>query len=546
MEALQQQVSRVRRRLALQRFWAAFGWCTFVPLVVAAMLVALDRRFAFANWPLAAWLGAAFGLGLVMAAIWTWRHRPRSSDAAVELDRRYGLKERVSSALSLAEAERETPIGQALVADAVQRVKQVDVSTQFQCGPRRVVLLPLIPLAAAILLGVFVPPAESKPASEEKPVSKLDQKAKELLEKQRLKFAEQRKKAEQKGLDDTEAIFKKLEESLKTEVKQPQDRQKALVKLSELAKQIEERQKQLGSDEKMKEQLQQKMKELGDGPADKFAEALRQGDFQKALDELKKLEQKTKDMPADQQKQVADQLSKIKEKLEKLAQDQKAAKQELEKQIQQAQQQGQKQTAEQLQKQLQQIAQQDPQMQALKDLATKLGQCEQCMKQGDKSGAQQKLQDAMQSLEQLSQNLDEMQMLKDAMDQIAQAKCDMCEGGGLGKKDGKQPGQGGKGNEPGEGGDGLGAAKGGSGTRPERETDTKTIDRKVAQQVTKGGGRVVGFVEGPNIKGEVQAEVQSQVDAATRQEADPTTEERLPAAYREHLKEYFESFRKDQ
>ena len=49
----------------------------------------------------------------------------------------FGLRERVSSSLSLAQAERETHAGQALVADALHRVNRLDVAQQFplRLGP---------------------------------------------------------------------------------------------------------------------------------------------------------------------------------------------------------------------------------------------------------------------------------------------------------------------------------------------------------------------------------------------------------------------------
>ena len=43
--------------------------------------------------------------------------------SAIELDRRFGLKERVSSVLSLQSDELETEAGQALLTDAVRRVE---------------------------------------------------------------------------------------------------------------------------------------------------------------------------------------------------------------------------------------------------------------------------------------------------------------------------------------------------------------------------------------------------------------------------------------
>ena len=51
------------------------------------------------------------------------------------------------------------------------------------------------------------------------------------------------------------------------------------------------RRQSLGDNQRMKEQFQQQLKQLQQGPADKLADALRQGDFERAVRELEKLRQ---------------------------------------------------------------------------------------------------------------------------------------------------------------------------------------------------------------------------------------------------------------
>ena len=104
----------------------------------------------------------------------------------------------------------------------------------------------------------------------------------------RRKLAERQEEAHKKGLKDAEELFTKLEQGTKQLVKNDEDRKQALVKLNDLAKDLEKRRDDLGGNDRLKEQLEQ-LKNLAQGPADKMADAMRQGDFQKAAQELKKL-----------------------------------------------------------------------------------------------------------------------------------------------------------------------------------------------------------------------------------------------------------------
>ena len=112
MDELRRQVRRAQRRLALQRLAGALGWCWFVGLLAAAVLIAVDKfhSLGVASW---VWAAGALGVGLLAAlawAIWTWR---KPLDAAIEIDRRYHLKERVSSTLAMPADLRATEAGRA-------------------------------------------------------------------------------------------------------------------------------------------------------------------------------------------------------------------------------------------------------------------------------------------------------------------------------------------------------------------------------------------------------------------------------------------------
>src|SRR4051812_7067219 len=127
MQELHKQVARAHRRLLWQQFAAAFSWCLFATLLVAAIAIAVSKFVAVGIEPLvwlAAWMGGAFAAALLGAAAWTLWRRGSRLDAAIELDHRFGLKERVSSSLALDQTELESPAGQALLADALARVSR--------------------------------------------------------------------------------------------------------------------------------------------------------------------------------------------------------------------------------------------------------------------------------------------------------------------------------------------------------------------------------------------------------------------------------------
>jgi hypothetical protein len=109
MTALEKEVRRARRRLFLQSLAAKLAWCWFAALLVASGAIAAGKYYAPLNqqaWA-AGWLIGAAAIGLLGAVAWSLFRPASMSTAAVEIDRRLALKERVSSALALSPRERE-------------------------------------------------------------------------------------------------------------------------------------------------------------------------------------------------------------------------------------------------------------------------------------------------------------------------------------------------------------------------------------------------------------------------------------------------------
>lgn len=534
MEELRKQVRRAQRRLAFQRFVGLVGWCWFVALALAAVLIFIDRYRPLGILPWA-WLGGALGLGIAAAVVWTLLTRETGLSAAIEIDHRYQLKERVSSALALPADEGQTEIGQALVADAIRRAERIDVAERFHVEPSRRLLLPLLPGLAAVLILVLISPAViDNPADATTNTAETQKQVKKSAEDLRRKLVERRQEAEKLGLKDAERLFKRLEDSSREMAEKQPEKKKALAELNDLSRQLQARRQQLDGTDKLKQQLDQ-LKNLDRGPADKFAQAMSKGDFKQAAEQLKKIQEQLAGNKLDdkQKEQLAKQIEQMKEKLDKMADAQKKAQQDLKDRIKQAQQAGQGEEASKLEQQLQKLLGQGPQMEQLQQLASKLGECGKCMKDGNLQDAQQALNGMQAGLQDLQKQVEELQMLDDAMEQLAKSReqmnCPFCGGAGCGKCQG----------EPGMG---LGEGQG-KGERPEAKTDTKSYDSQVKQKVGEGVADVVDMVHGPNVKGKVEQQIQQQFDSTREGAADPLSGHRIPRKLREHAQEYFDRFR---
>jgi len=557
MEQLTKQVRRAQRWLGVQRFFGVLGWCLFGTLLVALAIIAVDKfwplglgpwiQYAgsragydpFEPWVVellkaATWAGAALGLGIVAAVVWAVIRGRGPIDAAIEIDRRFQLKERVSSTLAMSPDERRTPSGQALTDDAIARVRGIDVGEHFGFLPGRQMLLPLLPAALAILVALLPRPAAvDNPAS----AAAVKKQVQESTDSLRRKLVEQRKKAQEQGLNDAQNLFHRLEEATEDLADRTGgNRKQALVELNDLARQMERRRQDLGGAEAIQEQLDQ-LKNIARGPEDKLLDAISRGDFKKAIQELEALKTKLADgkMTDEERENLAKQLGAMKEKLQNLVDAHREAEEDLQKNIDRLRQGGQFNEADKLQEQLDKLRSQLPEIDQLEDLANKLGQCGQCLKQGQLQDAGDMLNDLQGDLEGLREQLQELEMLDDAMAGLAQARdqmtCPHCGGAGCGSCQGDRPGM------------GLGAGRG-EGDRGGQEDDVRFYDTQVAVKIGPGGGYVVGETDGPNVRGKFQEQIQQQVESARRESADPLTGQQIPRKHRQHAREYFDRLRK--
>jgi uncharacterized phage infection (PIP) family protein YhgE len=398
--------------------------------------------------------------------------------------------------------------------------------------------LPLVPAVVAFLLSVFLNPvAETATATTEDPAQKLA--VKKTVEVAQKKIAERLQEARENDLKEVEALAK-LEAGMKELSKGDDDKRQALVKMNDLNKELAERREQLRGNERLQEQFQQ-LKNLAKGPADKLTEALQEGNMQQAARELQALQEKLKSGQLDEQgtAELAQQLSAMEQKLKSAVEKQREMADEMKRQIAEKRAAGHSKEAEQLEKKLAKLEQMAPQMEKLSQMATKMGQCSSCMKEGDKQSAAAALAEMQGELSEMAKEQAAGQLLDDALEEMADAKAglgemegDEAEGRMFGQarqrteRRGLQPGQG-----------HLDA------DRPEDDIDGGLYDTKVRQKVGRGAVSVTGQLDGPNAKGRVEQEIQSQFEAARSSSADPLADTKMPRGYREHARTYFDVLR---
>jgi len=553
MEEIYRQVAKARRRLILQQFMSVVVWTLFAALILAAIGLAAPKI-----WPLSldqqvwlmSWIGGSLAAGLIVAAIWTYAVRRSALEAAIELDLRYNLRERISSTLALTKEELETEAGRALMSDAVRRVERIDVREQFGIAPNWRLALPLIPALAIVGL-LFIPDAAFKQA-EAAATQQAEQKkvVKKAAEKLQQKLAEKAKQAEEEGLKDADLLKEMNKELNKLASKEGADRKNALIKINDLQKEVEKRKAELGGADKLRKELD-KLGKIEKGPAEALAKAMKDGNFEKAKEELEKIKDDLKNdkLTKEEKEKLANQLEQVQQKLQQLKEAQAEARKELEREIEKKLAEGDLGEAARLQQQLDEMQQQARQMDQLMDkLGDKLSQAAKALKDGEGKMQQDALDQLAQDLDQLKEQLERLDQLDELQGELADAKnamnCEQCKGAGCKACEGNGSKRG-KGDGKGNGiGDGLGEGQG-KGNRPEEETDSNFFDSRVAGDPKAGESVRIGDAGGKNIAGKTVIEVRQEVqESLKKRESDPILEQALPRDQRENARQFFERFNK--
>ena len=204
MNRIERKVATARRRLLLGRFGRALCYTMFAALIVATIAVALPAlrvmEIDFQSWTYA-WVGGSTLAAIVSAALYAVITAPSKVVVAEEVDRRFGLRERLSSSLTLAEHERDSDFGAALMSDAEKRADQLAVADRFALKPSKLGWLPIsiVPVLAIVLL-LAEPMSESSASSATKSEAVETKQVQTVAKQLKKRIQQQRRKAEAEGL----------------------------------------------------------------------------------------------------------------------------------------------------------------------------------------------------------------------------------------------------------------------------------------------------------------------------------------------------------
>lgn len=490
-------------------------------------------------------LGSSLGaiaLVSVLSALTAFFAIPTLAAAAVETDQRSGLAERLSTAMALAARAETDPVVRAVERDAVAHAAQIRVGQLFRFEwpwEGRYLSLPLIALVAALALPEFDLWERREEIEQHKELLALMSKQAAKLKDIKDKIAEGA--GDDKEWDDLEAQFDQAAQEL---TKPKMTKPKAMAKLSKLAQALEERRQKLAGKGKNKlpRDLERKL-EL----TKKVAEAMNKGDLEAAAEELQKLAEKLADGD------LSDELK------QKLTNELKALMDALQKK--------------------------NP------ELAKALAEAAEKLSDNDLAQAAKSLRDAGLNLKELQQMLDQIQKMDMALAQLAKLKkdlgdkkgphsvcrgcgtqlqcesplCDKLAGGECPMGD-KCPhakgfcsactamgmqyaqlygmegmGQGGKGKGKGGKGGGMGGpgrGRGGEvGELPDPNVDFEPSKIKGMQDKAKPLG--LFFTRGAGKKGKSKVKAVEVVREFRQAAEDALTKERIPAGYKNYIRQYF-------
>lgn len=524
---VERQVRRVRRRLFVSGLLhgLALGWSAALLLCAAWFLV---RPFLAAD---GGWLvpSTLLGLGTVGGAVLAWLRAPNFIAAGLALDERFGLRERVTTLLTLPGDQADTPAGQALLHDVGTHVADLPIASRFPIQlSRSACLLPTGALSLAVaafflapLLGQFSfrhllaanpapPPVDAKEIEQQ-----LDNLRKVSLQPKNPELEPSKEMKELEAEWDKlvkQPLDAKSEEKVRERVNEMRNlEQKMKERISDLKSQANKADQLKKLLEKLSEQGNKKLK---DGLAKDFEDALSKGDFQKAKEVLDKLSKDLKNnkIGKQEQKELAEQFKDIQEKLKRLVEKDRKL-QQLKKDFEEG-----RIDKEQLDREMEQFKE-------LQELANLLGECHDCLglDAGQAAARLGKLANEFEQMELSEQELIELLGSQEALDDALQAMLDAlgdcdCEGNGLGK--GRFPGR----------------------KRPisPDDPDGKVVNERQKSEVNPSSQqRIVGYTKGGNFS-RIPAK---QVDGAFRQSAQEAPEaierQRIPEDAADIARGYF-------
>ena len=559
MNQVHAKVRDAKRRMVLGLFGRIFcrllGIAALVATIGVTIPVVWNPGIDRWSW-LTAWTGTSLLAATFVSIVVTWYFSPATNQVALEVDRRFNLRERVSSSLTLPVQEQQSAAGTALLEDAEKRATQIQVADEFGLRPNRLAWWPCSMLVLLTCVSAFVTPELASSAVQQSAEDDAaSQQIKRVASTLKKKIQQQKRNADAQGLKEARDLYEKMEAKLdKVLASSSVDRKEAMITINDLKKQIEERREKLASPSALQRALSQ-MEGLESGAGDKIAKSIEKGDFQKANELVNELAQKMNDgsISESDKQMLQKQLQAMSDALQAAQEQHAKQKSELQRQIEEARSEGRGERMADLQKQLNELSAKDSQMKSLGEMAEAMNAASESLRTGDLAEASEALEAMSDNLNQMQQEMSELEDLESAIGQISQSKnqmrCEQCEGSGCSQCQGNQlsdKGSLGKSqSSDGQGrGDGMGQGQG-FGDRPESESDTNTYESQVKGEVKPGRAVIAGYADGPNRKGVSREDLKQAIEQSLRQDANPSENQVLPKAEREHAMQYFNQMRED-
>ncbi|HEX3151431.1 MAG TPA: hypothetical protein VHR66_25360 [Gemmataceae bacterium] len=549
---LETRVSQARRRLFMQLLLNRLGlaWGCALALGLIWFLIepaAVSGGSGQLKWALLAGLGM---FGTVLAVMLARRAAPTHLTAALAIDQRFDLKERVTTAMGLSPQDQSSPAGQALLADANTKLERVGVPGKFPVRIGwRALFLPAQAIAI-MLLALYPPPlltmlagGSAKQDDEQAKADEKDAQTKVIPPRPFIKPPIERpnKSEELRQLEtELEKLYAEHNKEAPEKEKPDQVRERQ-EKVASAEERLKKREQEMNEKfQKLQDQMS-KLTELEqgearrDGPAKGVEEALAKGDLKKAQEEVDKLQKKAKEKKLDKQEQdqLKKQLDDMDKQVDKLNREQKEKEKKLKDLIDQAKRENR--DADALERELQNLQKDQQMTKEMQELAKALKQAKQSLEKNDLDGLSDQLGQIGKQLGDIQDELQDLEDIEEHLQNLKQMKkegCKECEG------EGKKKG------EPGSERDNAkGYAEGASGKRPEnKDAKTKQGEEERVRGFfdAKGRKQYGGATNGPAFKKSSSVEMAGDIKQAVQEAPEAVEVQRLPKAAKEMVKEYFE------
>lgn len=537
---LDRQLARVSRRLYLQTFLDRVVWCWSAALVLAAIWFLVEPLVLTAapewqRWAVAGGLVAAATVVAAGLAVWA---APSKLVAALSLDERFGLRERVTTSLTLGAEQARTAAGQALLADVNQRVGTLDVPSKFPIAVSRSAFV--VPVAGVLFacVALLYEPAQPKAAANttdegKQPVTNVAA-VEEKMNKLKKKPVE---KADAKPrTEEIERLEMKLEEIANRPRKTKDELRERVKEMKGLEDRMRKREQELANKLDSRDQALKKLDKMNegakDGPAKDLQKALSQGNMDQAKEALDKLSKQIDKMSEKDKEKLAKQLKEMQDKLKRLA-DNQEKKDELDKLKKDG-----KLSDEAYDKEMKELEKQGESLKDLQDLAQKMGECKKCLEKGDAKGAQKQLKDAMDKMKEMDGDEQTLEDLREQMKRLRDAKKAGKDGSGDKDKEKDKNGDV-QANDTDEMNDGAP----GAGRRPEnKDAATKSYESKARIPFDSKGKKIFdGYAPGQNFRKKSTSEIIEDIEQARQEASEAIDTQRIPKEARDMAKGYFKN-----